>query len=237
MKYVAKTDIGKLRDLNEDAYLADGNIFAVADGMGGHRAGEVASSLALKTFKESLGKIKKGESEKNIKKRLTESVDRANQAVFQKGTSRRDYLGMGTTLTATLPLDDQINLVHVGDSRAYLIQKNKITQLTADHTLVGEMVRRGEITSELARLHPLKNILTHALGTDPHIQSDLVVRKIQKKDRLLLCTDGLNSMVEEKEILKIVNNTSNLEKACQELIDRANQNGGEDNITVILIEF
>lgn len=237
MKYTAKTDIGKLREANEDAFLADGGIFAVADGMGGHRAGEVASSLALKVFKKSFCQIKEGESETDIKRRLREGIEQANQAVFQRGTSRRDLMGMGTTLTATLPLDDQIHLVHVGDSRAYLIQKNKITQLTADHTLVGEMVRRGEISPELARLHPLKNILTRALGTDPHIQADLISRKIQKKDRLLLCTDGLSSMVEDKEILKIVNNARNLEKACQDLIEAANQGGGEDNITVILIEF
>lgn len=236
MRYAAKTDIGRLRNLNEDSYLVDGDIFAVADGMGGHRAGEVASSLALNVFKAAFEKPRPDESDDDIKSRLKEAVARANQAVFERSRSARELAGMGTTLTAAVPADGKVHIVHVGDSRALLIRKGKMTPVTSDHTLVGEMLLRREVTSETARIHPLRHILTRALGTERDIRSDQTILEVQTGDRLLLCTDGLYASVENRDIAKAVGG-KDLESACGKLVDLANLGGGEDNVTVILVEF
>lgn len=237
MRFAAKTDIGRLREANEDTFLAEDEIFAVADGMGGHQAGEIASSLAIDILKKWADESKKSQTPQSIQKMLKEIVDEVNNAILKKAELRFDYLGMGTTLTAFHVAGKRIFLAHIGDSRAYLIRKGKITQLTQDHTLVADMVRKGEISEELARVHPLKNILTRALGTDIRAEVDLLSEEVQPGDKILLCSDGLNSMLKDGQILAIVNETENLDDACQRLIDTANANGGEDNITVVLVEF
>lgn len=237
VRYAAKTDIGKLREINEDTFLVEDKIFAVADGMGGHRAGEVASSMAIDILKKRAGEFEKGDTPQRIQKMLKEALDEVNDAIVKKGETQGDYLGMGTTLTAFHISERRIFLVHIGDSRAYLIRKEKITQLTQDHTLVADMVGKGEISEEEARIHPLKNILVRALGTDVKAEADLLSEEVQPGDRILLCSDGLSSMLRDEEILSIVNESESLENACQRLIDTANTNGGEDNITVVLVEF
>jgi protein phosphatase len=237
VRYAAKTDVGKLREANEDSFLVEDENFAVADGMGGHQAGEVASSLAIDILKKQAGKFKKGQTPQAIQKMLKEAVDEANSAIIKKGELRSDYLGMGTTLTAFHLADKRIFLVHIGDSRAYLIRNGNITQLTQDHTLVADMVRKGEISEELARVHPLKNILTRALGADINAEADLLSEEVQTGDKILLCSDGLNSMLKDEEILAIVSETESLDDVCQRLTEAANANGGEDNITVVLVEF
>ncbi|MFZ3063610.1 MAG: Stp1/IreP family PP2C-type Ser/Thr phosphatase [Actinomycetota bacterium] len=237
VRYAAKTDIGKLREINEDTFLVEDKIFAVADGMGGHRAGEVASSMAIDILKKRAGEFEEGDTPQRIQKMLKEALDEVNDAIVKKGETQGDYLGMGTTLTAFHISERRIFLVHIGDSRAYLIRKEKITQLTQDHTLVADMVGKGEISEEEARIHPLKNILVRALGTDVKAEADLLSEEVQPGDRILLCSDGLSSMLRDEEILSIVNESESLENACQRLIDTANTNGGEDNITVVLVEF
>ncbi len=237
VRYAAKTDIGKLREINEDTFLVEDKIFAVADGMGGHRAGEVASSMAIDILKKRAGEFEEGDTPQRIQKMLKEALDEVNDAIVKKGETQGDYLGMGTTLTAFHISERRIFLVHIGDSRAYLIRKEKITKLTQDHTLVADMVGKGEISEEEARIHPLKNILVRALGTDVKAEADLLSEEVQPGDRILLCSDGLSSMLRDEEILSIVNESESLENACQRLIDTANTNGGEDNITVVLVEF
>lgn len=237
VRYAAKTDIGKLREINEDTFLVEDKIFAVADGMGGHRAGEVASSMAIDILKKRAGEFEEGDTPQRIQKMLKEALDEVNDAIVKRGETQGDYLGMGTTLTAFHISERRIFLVHIGDSRAYLIRKEKITQLTQDHTLVADMVGKGEISEEEARIHPLKNILVRALGTDVKAEADLLSEEVQPGDRILLCSDGLSSMLRDEEILSIVNESESLENACQRLIDTANTNGGEDNITVVLVEF
>lgn len=237
MRYTAKTDIGRLREANEDAFLAEDEIFAVADGMGGHRAGEVASSIAIDILKKRAGQFEKGDTPQRIQKMLKEALDEVNDTIIKRGEARGDYLGMGTTLTAFHVSEKRIFLVHIGDSRAYLIRKGKITQLTQDHTLVADMVRKGEIGEEVARVHPLKNILVRALGTDVKAEVDLLSEEVQPGDRILLCSDGLSSMLRDEEILSIVNESESLDDACQTLIDATNKNGGEDNTTIVLVEF
>lgn len=237
VRYAAKTDIGKLREINEDTFLVEDKIFAVADGMGGHRAGEVASSMAIDILKKRAGEFEEGDTPQRIQKMLKEALDEVNDAIVKKGETQGDYLGMGTTLTAFHISERRIFLVHIGDSRAYLIRNGKITQLTQDHTLVADMVGKGEISEEEARIHPLKNILVRALGTDIKAEVDLLSEEVQPGDRILLCSDGLSSMLRDEEILSIVNESESLENACQRLIDTANTNGGEDNTTVVLVEF
>lgn len=237
VRYAAKTDIGKLREINEDTFLVEDKIFAVADGMGGHRAGEVASSIAIDILKKRAGEFEEGDIPQRIQKMLKEALDEVNDAIVKKGETQGDYLGMGTTLTAFHVSEKRIFLVHIGDSRAYLIRNGKITQLTQDHTLVADMVGKGEISEEEARIHPLKNILVRALGTDIKAEVDLLSEEVQPGDRILLCSDGLSSMLRDEEILSIVNESESLENACQRLIDAANTNGGEDNTTVVLVEF
>ena len=182
----AATDIGQVREGNEDSYLLVAPLYAVADGMGGHRGGEVASSLALETVQ---GLFERHEGT------LSDQVVQANRAVFERSQNDRSVSGMGTTLTAALIDGDEVHFVHVGDSRAYLLRDGQLTQLTEDHTLVHRMVVEGEITPAEAETHPHRSILTRALGVDENVEVDEGEVEVQGGDRILLCTDGLTGMV------------------------------------------
>ncbi len=228
------SDIGKQRKTNEDGYLISNPIFAVADGMGGHSAGEVASTIALQTIKRSLRKIPKEEA---IPELLVKSIQGANIAVFQKSTAQVEQRGMGTTLTVALLLEDKLYLGHIGDSRAYLLRDGKLVQLTEDHSLVGQMVKEGVLSAKEAKMHPQRSILIRALGIEPKVQIDISVSEIKPKDKILLCTDGLTVMLSDPEIEKLLNEPEEPQSICQKLIDAANGHGGEDNITVILLEI
>jgi serine/threonine protein phosphatase PrpC len=226
----ARSDIGRLRQRNEDGYLIKEPLFVVADGMGGHRGGDVASALALETIGSAAtpGGTAKG---------LVDDIKRANRAVLERGESDRDLRGMGTTLTAVLTEDARAHVVHVGDSRAYLLRDGALQQLTEDHTLVQRMVREGRLTEDEAAQHPQRSILTRALGVDEDIPVDELSLDIHPGDRLLLCTDGLTNMVERDRIQEILETEEDPQSACEKLIDAANRAGGDDNITVVVLAF
>ena len=228
----ARSDIGRARVRNEDSYLVKDPLFAVADGMGGHKGGDVASSLALQTIDAAAAAPEQEDVE-----RLVEQIKEANHRVLERGESDKDLRGMGTTVTALLTADGKAHVVHVGDSRAYRLRDGAFQQLTEDHTLVQRMVREGKLTEEEAARHPQRSVLTRALGVDVDIPIDQLTLDVQEGDRVLLCTDGLTSMVGRERIQGILEGEAEPQAACERLIDAANRAGGDDNITVIVIDF
>ena len=224
----AATDIGQVREGNEDSFLVVAPLYAVADGMGGHRGGEVASSLALETVQ---GMFERREGS------LSDQVVEANRAVFDRSQNDRTVSGMGTTLTAALVDGNRVHLVHVGDSRAYLLRGGELAQLTEDHTLVHRMVMEGEISQEEAETHPQRSILTRALGVDQSVQVDEDDVEVADGDRLLLCTDGLTGMVPEGQIREILLESADPQEAVEKLVKVANRAGGIDNITAVILDF
>ncbi|MDO8886813.1 Stp1/IreP family PP2C-type Ser/Thr phosphatase [Candidatus Oleimmundimicrobium sp.] len=231
MKYGTRTDIGKIREINEDAYIANGTIFAVADGMGGHNAGEIASSLALKTLAKNIF------LEKELKKNLFSSIKKANKAVYLESLSSPKKRGMGTTLTVFVPKNDKAYIGHIGDSRIYLLRNLELMQSTEDHSLVAQMIKEGRLTTKEARFHPLRNVITRALGDKTIVQPDVSTLTIKPGDKILLATDGLTSMLTDAEIQKILIQNLEPQNLCDLLIEEANKKGGFDNITVVLAEF
>jgi PPM family protein phosphatase len=221
------TDVGRVREGNEDSYLVDPPLFAVADGMGGARGGEVASQLALETI-ETLAQAGQGT--------LAEQVVEANHAVFERSQEDRSVSGMGTTLTAVRMIDGVAHLAHVGDSRAYLMRGGAMRRLTEDHTLVNRMVKAGEITPDEADVHPHRNVLTRVLGTEPEVRVDVQEVPLMGGDRLLICSDGLFAMVNEDQIQAIIETEPDTQKAADRLVRAANRAGGVDNITVVVLD-
>lgn len=224
----ATSDIGQVREGNEDSFLVLDPLYAVADGMGGHRGGEVASNLALQTI-ERMFTAQEGT--------LTEQVEQANRAVFERSQSDRDVAGMGTTLTAALVQGAQVRLAHVGDSRAYLYRDGELQLLTEDHTLVHKMLMEGEISESEAETHPHRSILTRALGVDGNVQVDEGFVEMRNGDRLLLCTDGLTGMVSDEQIKGVLEESNDPQEAVDRLVRAANRAGGIDNITAVVIDF
>jgi serine/threonine protein phosphatase PrpC len=222
------TDIGRVRERNEDSYLVEPPLYAVADGMGGARGGAVASSLALDKLEEQF---------RSGKGSLAELIRSANRAVFERSISDRKVSGMGTTLTAATVDDQGAHLGHVGDSRAYLLRAGALRQLTDDHTLVNRMVKAGEITQEEAGVHPHRNVLTRSVGTEPEVVVDEQDVPLIDGDRLLLCSDGLTGMVTEPQIQAILETTPDPQEAAVRLIKAANRAGGIDNITVVILDI
>jgi protein phosphatase len=220
------TDIGRVRERNEDAVLVVPPLFAVADGMGGHRGGEVASHVALDAMEEL---------ETDAAGSLADRVRRANRAVWDRASGDEHLTGMGTTLTAVRLDGDTAILAHVGDSRAYLLRDGELRQLTTDHTLVERMLRSGEITEEEADVHPHKNVLTRALGTDQEVDVDELSVTLADGDRLLLCSDGLTGMVTEDQIQAILEAGIEPQQAAERLVRAANRAGGVDNISVVVL--
>jgi PPM family protein phosphatase len=224
------TDIGRVRDGNEDGFIDQADrlgLVAVADGMGGHRAGEVASATALEALRAS---VANGQS-------LRDAIEGANDAVLEKSESDLELHGMGTTLTAgMLGSDGYLVVGHVGDSRAYLARDGALTQITTDHSLVEEMVRDGVLTPEQAEVHPQRSTITRALGIDPRVDVDEYPIELQPGDRILFCSDGLTTMVRPDKIAGILSREPDPKRAAQLLVDAANAAGGEDNITAVIIE-
>ena len=230
IRAAAKSDVGRARERNEDAYLVQQPVFAVADGMGGHRGGNVASALAL----ESLTEVEApAEGEPSP---LVEEIKRANVRILERGSADRDLRGMGTTVTAVHADGDKAHVAHVGDSRAYLLREGTLQQLTEDHTLVQRMVREGKLSTEEAATHPRRSILTRALGVEEEVDVDELTLDLHPGDRVLLCTDGLTSMVERERIQEVLEAERDPERACDALIAEANAAGGDDNITVVLLD-
>jgi protein phosphatase len=225
------TNPGRKRRRNEDAYVIQPPLFAVADGMGGAQAGEIASRLAADALREEGGD---GDGEE----RVTSLVREANRRVYERSRTDSSASGMGTTVTAALLDGDLVRIGHVGDSRAYLIRNGLLEQLTDDHSLVAELMRDGKLSQEEADAHPQRSVITRALGTDPDVDVDTYEVAAQPGDLFLLCSDGLTTMVDDEAILRIVvEHRGDLDRAAKSLVGAANSAGGEDNITVVLFEI
>jgi protein phosphatase len=223
-----KTDTGRQRRENEDSAFARAPVFVVADGMGGAQAGEVASKIAIEAFESGLGDSGTPEE------RLAGRVRAANREIYDRSRSEHGREGMGTTLTAAYLDDGSVAIAHVGDSRAYLFRDGELTRLTQDHSLVDELVRRGKLTEEQAAEHPQRSIITRALGPEPTVEVDTWTYPVRPGDVLLLCSDGLTSMVPDERIAEVLGSAESLDQAGNRLIHVANEAGGRDNITVVL---
>lgn len=237
MKYAVKTDIGK-RVHNEDSYLLSEKsefpmLFAVADGMGGHAAGSVASSLLVDQLEQFDCKI---EPDREIEL-LRHAIENANLGIFRAAEKDRALHGMGTTLVAALILGENYIAVNVGDSRMYQFSKNTLESVTTDHSLVEQLVLAGAITKEEARVHPQRNIITRAMGLSPVVDVDLFERTWSSGDIILLCSDGLHGSVEDEDIITVLSSGRSLASMCDLLVQIALDNGGTDNITVILVQL
>lgn len=225
-----RSDTGRQRTANEDSYFASAPLFVVADGMGGAQAGEVASRIAASVLRDSSGHS--GEEA------VAALIQEANRRVYESAATDDARAGMGTTVTAALVEEGAVRIGHVGDSRAYLIRDGSLRQLTDDHSLVAELVRSGKLLPEEADVHPQRSVITRVLGTDPEVDVDTFSVEARPGDVFMICSDGLNSMIDDRAILEIVeHHRSNLERAARALVDAANKGGGEDNITVILFEI
>ena len=235
LRWAARTDVGRARDRNEDSFFAGDHVFVVADGLGGHNAGDVASSLAVEPFK-ALDRRVDGQPSERVARLLTDTVLEANRAVYRRAQSDAKVRGMGTTLTAVAITNGAAHLAHVGDSRCYLLRGGAMNQLSNDHTLVARMVQEGKLTTEQAEVHPQRSILTRALGAEPEVDVDSLEVDLLPGDRLLLCSDGLSSVIPEERIREILSSATELDNGCGLLIDEANAQGGPDNITVVAVE-
>ena len=246
IEVVAASDVGKVRSNNEDSYLVYlpplqeaekmglWALLVVADGMGGHALGELASQTAVKAFAESLfASLAKQPNEKE--KALRDAIDHANNAVYR--LAREEGKGRpGTTLTALILGDDSFYIAHVGDSRAYLLRDGQLRQLTTDHTWVAQEVAQGRMRPSEAQNSPFRNYLTRALGSKPRVEGDIFAGGLKEGDLFLLCSDGLAGHVRDDEIAKLLNGTASLQEICERLVAMANERGGHDNITVLLAQ-
>ena len=222
-----RTDTGRQRQANEDALFARPPLFAVADGMGGAQAGEVASKIATEALKES---TPGDEAPERYLRRIAEAANERIHGLSKADASRS---GMGTTLTAALVDEDEISIAHVGDSRAYLFRGGELKRLTSDHSMVEELRRQGKLTSEQAEEHPQRSIITRALGPEPEVEVDTMTYPLNAGDVILLCSDGLTTMIHEPEIAEILTRSPGLEHSVEALVHVANERGGRDNITVV----
>ncbi len=237
----AQTDLGRVRENNEDKFAffepeepeimaVKGSLYAVADGMGGHASGQIASEIGLKTLLKSYY----GDPNENVPESLVSALRMANSYIYDAGRMIPEREGMGTTCVSLVLRDDDAFIGHVGDSRIYLIRGGEIRQVSEDHSWVAEQVRRGALTPEEAQYSPFRNVITRSLGAAPDVEPDTYHEKIQKDDIFVLCSDGLSGYVTDAEILEIAGSWSPA-MASLKLIDRANDNGGGDNITVVIV--
>jgi protein phosphatase len=228
VEHAGRTDVGRQRSANEDDFVLAPPFFAVADGMGGAKAGEVASAMATEVFE---GESDSGEPAET---QLARILREANRRIYDLAVADESHRGMGTTLTAAKVTGDDISLGHVGDSRAYRMRDGELEQLTKDHSLVAELERSGQITAEAAEHHPQRSIITRALGPEPEVEVDTYTIAGREEDLFLLCSDGLTSMISDEEIGSILRSADTLDGAADTLVRAANQSGGKDNITVVL---
>ena len=238
MKAFALTDVGQRRKINQDCVYASvepvgnlPNLFIVADGMGGHKAGDFASRFAVNAVRESIG----ASQETNPIKLIRDAIELANRGILRESDEHEEMRGMGTTIVVTTIIDRYAYTANVGDSRLYLLG-DSLKQITKDHSLVEEMVRLGEITEAEARNHPDKNIITRAVGATPYVDIDFFDYKVEPGGMILMCSDGLSNMVEDEDIRRILRRTISIEDKARVLVETANENGGKDNIAVILVE-
>lgn len=243
-EHASQTDVGKLRDHNEDCigYFPDQNLAILADGMGGHRAGEVASEIAVRTVRQVVCRrlaeaagVPKELTIQDVCQLLADACWEAGTAILEQASLHAQQAGMGTTVVAAVFHADRIIVAHVGDSRAYRIRQGGIIQLTKDHSFVQQQVDSGLISPEEGRTSSMRHLLTRALGSNPVPEADVAVHDIQENDLILLCSDGLTDMLTDEEMLDAISTSTGLSASCQRLIDLANDAGGHDNVSVILI--
>ncbi|KXZ39604.1 protein phosphatase [Alkalithermobacter thermoalcaliphilus JW-YL-7 = DSM 7308] len=246
MKHYALSDIGKVRKLNEDYFGFDKikikdkhiHVYTVADGMGGHNKGEVASKLAVETLLDYIRKniaYIDNLDNKSITNLLKKSYEFVNKLIYNLSIEDEKFSGMGTTLTTCVIYEKTMYTANVGDSRCYLYNDNKLTQITKDHSLVQELIEKRLIDEEKARTHPQRHIITRAIGTDKFVELDIYINHVKENSKILLTTDGLTNYVSDKQIVS--NISDDIEKCCFKLVELANQNGGRDNITIICISI
>ena len=239
MRVYSGTDIGRSRSVNQDyVYVSETpvgnlpNLFIVADGMGGHNAGDFASAFAVRVMVDSV----KEDADFNPVKVIRHGIEVANHELIEQAKKSEERKGMGSTMVVATVVGNYVYVANVGDSRLYVINREEIRQVTRDHSLVEEMVRMGEIRREEARFHPDKNIITRAIGAGYDVKVDFFGHKLRDNDKILLCSDGLSNMLEDDEIFEIVNRDEEIARRAGELINRANTYGGKDNISVVLVE-
>ena len=225
----SRTDIGCLRDHNEDSLVVTPPLFAVADGMGGHAAGEVASEIAVRVLSELAPEHPDVEA-------LGRAIEEANRAVIQAAREGRGRQGMGTTMTAAMLEGERLVIAQVGDSRAYLLHQGKLQQLTRDHSLMADMIEAGQLTPEEARTHPQRSVITRALGSDAHLPPDIYEINVETGDRLLICSDGLSGMIFDDQIENTLRRVQDPQRCASQLVNEAIAAGGHDNVTVIVAD-
>jgi len=228
-RFGSRTDVGSVREQNEDSLIVRPHLFDVADGMGGHAAGEVASEIAVKTIEELAPHHADAEA-------LGQAVEQANRDIINAALSGQGRDGMGTTVTAAILERNRLVIAQVGDSRAYLLHNGELTQLTRDHSLMANMIEAGQITPEEARYHPNRSVITRALGNDPDTVPDLYEINVEDGDRLLLCSDGLYSMLEDDEIAAVMRRVNDPQRCATMLVNGAIAAGGHDNVTVVVAD-
>ena len=240
MRVYCETNKGLMRENNEDSFIVEEseryNLYAVADGMGGHKAGEVASSIAIEVIRDCF-KINILKEDFKAPTFIIESIDAANDRIRKEALNKDEYSGMGTTITMAV-IDLDVNIIYianVGDSRAYIIRNDEIIQITEDHTYVNELIKDGEITREEAKHHPKRNVITRAVGSEEYVHADIFEIELIDNDVILLCTDGLTTHLSDEKILSTIKEFG-CEEGVQRLIKLANDSGGTDNITVIIVD-
>ena len=248
IEYFGLTDVGRKREKNEDSLFVDGELglFMVADGMGGHLGGEFASRIAVKTVSETIQQILKdpeatlslnlGFDRSDYGEMLKYAIRVASHRIFEEASKNPNLRGMGTTSVAVLIQNGKGYIAHVGDSRAYLVREKSIQQLTHDHSLVAEQLRAGFITEDEVKNHKFRNIITRSVGFQSDVEVDLLVRDIDAGDHFVLCSDGLTNMVENEDICELTYK-QDPKNTCQQLIELANKNGGDDNISVVVVKI
>jgi protein phosphatase len=234
----ARTDVGIVRSGNEDNYLmqSDRGIFIVADGMGGHAAGEVASEMAVRIISSTLGSLR-GQTDEQVGEKMREAIRAANEAIFSRTLSEHDKRGMGTTVTVLALLPNRYLIGQVGDSRAYLLRNNEMMQLTKDHSYVQEQVDAGLLTPEQARVHPYSNVITRCVGAGMEVTPDVYFGNLLSGDLVLLASDGLTGMLEDEHLIRILQSEGGPQKWVDKMIAEANRRGGLDNITAIVVKI
>lgn len=242
MQTIFKTDRGRVRQHNED----NGGIFLssegiclaiVADGMGGHRAGDVASTMTIDLLKKSWNESNQIQTANEAEEWLRNQINKVNEILFQHAEENSECQGMGTTVVAAICTEKFATIANIGDSRCYLYNESGFKQVTEDHSLVNELVRTGQITKQDAENHPRKNVLLRALGTELQVEMDISTIIFEEGDMLLLCSDGLSNKVSEEEMVELIKNEQPLEEKAASFIDVANHYGGEDNITLVLVQY
>ena len=241
MKFVIKSDVGQRRKVNEDAagYFESKNhipLMMVCDGIGGHNAGEIASSMALMLIGQSWEKTEFNDIEE-VYQWLIQKIEEVNDAIYTRSTQYEDLYGMGTTLVIASVVGNQLMIANVGDSRAYVLRNFQLKQLTEDQSLVNALLKSGEITPEEAENHPNKNIVTQSLGVTSSVEIDFVRMTVKDEDTLLLCSDGLSDMLSQEEIRNVMNHYSDIEQQVEKAVQEANEAGGRDNITVVIAKI